>query len=152
MNTKTKTSLLMACGLAFAALPSAFAGDMDDKFKMMDSDGDGRVSRAEQASGAQAMFSAMDANSDGMVTATECDAAKAAHESKVSKLKFWDKDDKMTGAEKIAMIDTNSDGQLSRAEHEAGSAAMFTKMDTDNDGYLSEKECKAGHKLMKKDK
>lgn len=150
MNTKTKTSLLMACGLAFATLP-AFAGDVDDKFKMMDSDGDGRVSRAEHASGAQAMFSAMDANSDGVVTAAECDAAKTAHESKVSKLKFWDKDDKMTGAQKIAVIDTNSDGQLSRAEHDAGSEMMFARADANNDGFLTEKELKEAHKAWKKD-
>jgi Ca2+-binding EF-hand superfamily protein len=149
---KTKTSLLLlAGGLALTALP-AFANESDDKFKLMDTNGDGKISRAEHAAGAQTMFAKMDANNDGIVTADEMNASHP--ETKSSKLKFWEKKDKeeMSAAEKISVIDTNGDGRISRAEHEAGSEKMFTKMDTNDDGFLSREEFEAGHKAMKKDK
>jgi hypothetical protein len=147
-----KTSLLMAGGLALAALP-AFAGDYgDDKFKLMDSNGDGSISRAEHAAGAQTMFGKMDGNADGIVTVAEMDAGHS--EKKSSKLKFWDKKDKdeLSTSAKISQIDANADGQISRAEHEAGSEKMFTRMDANDDGALSKDECEAGHKTMKQDK
>jgi Ca2+-binding EF-hand superfamily protein len=144
------STLILAGGLALGV--PAFANDADDKFKMMDTNGDGSISRAEHASGAQSMFGKMDANADGTVSATEMEAGMT--EKKSSKLKFWEKKDKdaMSASEKISMIDTNGDGQISRAEHEAGSEKMFTKMDTNDDGSLSKDECEAGHKGMKKDK
>lgn len=145
-----QSSLLLAGSLALA-LP-AFANDADEKFKLMDTDGDGKITRAEHTAGAQTMFGKMDANSDGIVTVAEMEAGH--HEKKSSKLKFWEKKDKdeTAASEKISMIDTNADGQISRAEHEAGSEKMFTKMDTNDDGALSKDECEAGHKAMKKDK
>ena len=149
---KTKTSFLLAGGLLLAALP-AFANDADDKFKLMDTNGDGKVSREEHAAAAQAMFGKMDANSDGIVTADEMTAMH--HEKKSSKLKFWqkkDKHDEMSSSEKISIIDTNGDGKISRAEHEAGSAKMFTKMDANDDGVLSKEECEAGEEMMHKNK
>ena len=48
------------------------------------------------------------------------------------------------------MIDQNGDGQLTAAEHEAGTETMFTKMDKNSDGFLSKEECDEGMKLMKK--
>jgi hypothetical protein len=55
---KTKTSLILACGLALVALPCAFAEHMgehmsDTMFKSMDTNGDGQVSRAEHAATAR---------------------------------------------------------------------------------------------------
>jgi Ca2+-binding EF-hand superfamily protein len=146
-----KTSLLMAGGLALAALP-AFANDGDDKFKLMDTNGDGSISRTEHAAGAQSMFGKMDADANGIVTTAEMDASHS--EKKSSKLKFWEKKDKneMSTSEKISLIDSNADGQITRAEHEAGSEKMFTKLDANDDGSLSKDECEAGHKAMKKDK
>lgn len=134
-----------------AALP-AFANDADDKFKLMDTDGDGKVTRAEHAAGAQAMFGKMDANADGVVTADEMSAVHPEKNS--SKLRFWEKKDKdeMSAAEKISVIDTNGDGKISRSEHEAGSDKMFTKMDANDDGVLTKDECDEGHKALKKDK
>jgi Ca2+-binding EF-hand superfamily protein len=147
---KTKITLLVA-GLLLAARP-AFANEPDDKFKLMDTNADGKISRAEHGSGAQAMFGRMDANADGIVTAEEMNSLQT--EKKSSKLKFWEKKGKagLSAAEKISMIDTNGDGQISRAEHEAGSEKMFTKMDANDDGFLSKEECDEGEKMMNKDK
>jgi Ca2+-binding EF-hand superfamily protein len=105
----------------------------------MDSNGDGAVSADEHAAGAKTMFDRMDANKDGVVTAQEMEKAHPQG------------DKKMSASDKIKTIDTNGDGQLSAAEHAAGSAAMFDKMDTDHNGSLSAGEWKAGHApLMEK--
>ena len=141
--TKQRTSFLIACTLALGALP-AFAGtDSDKHFKMMDTDGDGKVSRAEHTTFAKQMFAKCDANRDGVVTAAEMDAANAARDEKPAK-------DEMSSAEKIREIDQNHDGKLTTAEHATGTETMFGKMDTDGDGFLSKDECAAAMKLMKK--
>lgn len=121
---------LAFCGASSLAFANEDHGDM---MKAMDSNGDGAISADEHAAGAKAMFDGMDANKDGMVTAEEMDQAHPQG------------DRKMSAADKIKTIDTNGDGQLSAAEHTAGSAAMFQKMDSDHNGSLSTEEWKAGH-------
>lgn len=147
MNTgKKRTSIIVACSLALCVLPSAFANKSSDKhFKMMDTNGDGQISRTEHAAGAKQMFSQCDTNRDGVVTSAEMETSMAAQGEKPGK-------HHKTAAEKIQMIDQNGDGQLTAAEHEAGTEKMFTKMDKNNDGTLSKDECDEGHKAMKKDK
>ncbi len=146
MNTiKQRTSILVACSLVLSALPAVFAGtDAAKHFKMMDTDGDGKVSRAEHAAAARQMFTQCDANHDGIVTVAEMDASSTARGEKPGK------DDK-TSAEKIQMLDQNQDGKLSLTEHETGTERLFGKMDTNSDGFLSKEECEAGLELMKKD-
>jgi Ca2+-binding EF-hand superfamily protein len=146
MISKNRTPLVLTCCLALVALPAVFAGgDADKHFKMMDTNGDGKVSRAEHAAFAKQMFLKCDANHDGIVTAAEMDASAVAQGEKTSK---HDK----TSAEKIQMIDQNGDGQLTAAEHEAGTETLFAKMDKDGDGFLSKDECEDAQKMMKKDK
>lgn len=155
-------ALAVVGGLALAA--GAWAHD--DKFKTMDSNGDGKVSAAEHAAGAKAMFEKMDANHDGSVTAAEMDAGhammkdrdddmhgmKAGEKAKAGKDMDHDMDHgmEMSSADKIAKMDSNGDGMLSAAEHEAGAAAMFKEMDGNGDGSLSRSEMNAGHRMMKK--
>jgi Ca2+-binding EF-hand superfamily protein len=144
MNTK-HTSLIVACSLALCALPDALADHAADKhFKLMDANGDGRISRAEHTAGAKKMFAQCDANHDGVVTAAEMETSLAAQGEKSGK---HDK----TAAEKIQVIDQNGDGKLTAAEHAAGTEKMFSKMDKNGDGFLSKEECDEGMKMMKKD-
>src|SRR5688500_8588053 len=95
----SRVSLLAACALALSAMPLAFAahdGDQDDKhFKMLDANGDGKVTRAEHASGAKKMYTECDANNDGVVTSTDMETSMKKHGDKPGK------DDK-NAAEKIA--------------------------------------------------
>ena len=136
----------MACSLAWCALPAALAGPEEDKhFKMMDANGDGKITRAEHAAGAKQMFAECDANRDGIVTATEMDTLMASKRQKPAK-------DEKSSAEKIQVIDQNGDGQLTAAEHAAGSEKIFSKMDTNSDGVLTKEECDAGQNMLKKDK
>lgn len=147
MNIRNKTtSLLLAGSLLSCALPAAFAShDADKHFKMMDANGDGKISRAEHAAGAKQMFAQCDANRDGIVTAAEMDATMAAQGEKPAK-------DEKNSAEKIQMLDQNGDGRLTAAEHETGTEKMFGKMDKNADGFLSKEECDEGQKMLKRDK
>ena len=129
--------LAMTCGAALAHGPGK-----GDKFKMMDTDGNGSISSAEHAAGVTKMFTEMDADKDGFVSATEMDARHAAK---------GDKAMKMSSADKIKSLDTDGDGKLSAAEHDAGAAKMFTDMDGDKDGSLSKAEMDMGHDKMKAD-
>lgn len=45
-----------------------------EKIKVIDKDGDGRLTAAEHATGSEAMFGKMDANGDGTLSKEECDA------------------------------------------------------------------------------
>ena len=138
---RNKLMMVLGAMLLVPALASA-----DDKFKQMDTNGDGAISSAEHAAGAQKMFTAMDTNKDGYVSAAEMDAqwnAKAGKDAKMSGMK-------MSAAEKIKEVDTDGDGRLSAAEHAAGSEKMFAKMDTNSDGKITAAEMEAGHDKMMK--
>ena len=81
------------------------------------------------------MFATMDANGDGSVTVEEMDASQVAMGG----------DTRMTSADKIKVVDTDSDGALTREEHEQGARTMFDQMDANHDGSLTQSELQAGH-------
>lgn len=147
---------------ALAIAAPALADDPGSKFKMMDTNGDGMISADEHAAGVTKMFGEMDSNGDGNVTAAEMDARHDMHgmhgmkQTAKAKGPMTSNDaamdrNEMSSAEKIATMDTNGDGMLSAAEHDAGAKAMFSEMDTDGNGSLSRQEMMAGHATMKKD-
>lgn len=131
---------------ALAALPVLAAPDIEKEFAMMDADHDGKVSAAEHAAGAKAMFEKMDANRDGKVSAAEMTAAHKAVTGHAAK-----KSD-MSAEEKIKAVDGDGDGILTANEHAKASAGMFVKMDTSLDGFLSREEMAGGHAAMLKKK
>lgn len=143
MNMKTKTTLIVAGILALAALPSAFAEDANAKLKEKDTDGDGRVTRAEYSAGALMQFAKLDASGDGIISADE---VSASSEKSTSKLKFWSKDDKASAQDMLSSCDQNNDGQVSRDEHRAGVERKFAELDTNGDGALTENELAARKK------
>ena len=150
------TGTLMACTLMAAA---AWANkDAGDKFKMMDANADGMVSASEHAAGVTKMFGEMDADGDGTVTAAEMDAkhdrkrADAKSNMTSNDAAMDDMHREMSSSEKIAKMDTNGDGVLSASEHDSGARSMFSQMDTDGNGSLSKQEMAAGHAMMKSEK
>ena len=54
----------------------------------------------------------------------------------------------MSSSNKMKKIDTDGDGKVSAAEHDAGAKMMFEKMDSDRDGFVTTAEMDAGHKQM----
>ena len=52
-------------------------------------------------------------------------------------------------AKMFKMIDSNSDGAVSRAEFDAFHDKHFKRMDANNDGSVSREEMEQGHKAMK---
>jgi len=52
------------------------------------------------------------------------------------------------GADMMAKMDTNHDGNVSTAEHAAFAQSMFDKMDANHDGMVSKAEMDAGMQSM----
>jgi Ca2+-binding EF-hand superfamily protein len=130
---------------AHAYAESTKAGGTQDMMKMMDANSDDKVTHQEHAACAARMFAKMDADRDGIVTATEMDAG---HERVTGKAAAKGE---LSTAEKIKVIDADGDGKLTAAEHVSGSQMMFERMDADRDGFLTAAEIAAGHaKLMSK--
>lgn len=146
--------------VGFALATSAYAGGNSGQaeVKMMDTDQDGSISATEHAAGAKKMFDKMDADGDGIVTAQEMGAAhknmptahsehSASRQPEPGTSDASGKPMKSASA-KIKAIDTDGDGAITAAEHEAGSKKMFGKMDKDANGKLTAAEIQAGHERM----
>jgi hypothetical protein len=138
-------TLLSTCALGIAALLGglAYAGDpprAPDEMRA-DTDGDGRVSRAEfEAAGdkrANAWFDKLDLNKDGYITPDEM---KQARETRIGNIQA-----KMD--ERFKAADSNGDGQLSLEEVQAKMprlADRFAELDADKNGQLSKEELAKG--------
>lgn len=133
--------LLLASGLVLAGASPVFGSDAEDAFKRMDTDGNGKVTAAENAAFAETMFKQSDTNYDGQVSAAECDSAQASHGNKVSQ---------KASARHLQIVDTDGSGQISASENAAFAQAEFARADKNGDGALSEDEVEAQYKAMKK--
>lgn len=100
--------------------------------RLMDGDGDGRVSAAEHAAAAKRMFTGMDRDGDGRVTVEEMAAARG----KLS--------DQLTDTEQaLRKVDGNGDGVLDGDEHSKSTRVQFDLVDRDHNGYMSAQELQA---------
>jgi hypothetical protein len=106
-----------------------------------DTDGDGRVSRAEaEAAGSKRSsdwFDKLDLNKDGYITQEETRQAKETRRSEM-KARF---------DERFKEADANNDGQLSLDEVQARMPRMadrFSAIDKDKNGMLSREELQHG--------
>lgn len=105
-------------------------------FQKIDTDGDGKISRAEAAARPRLAerFDVIDANKDGFITRDEM---RAAHQK--------------LAAAKFNSVDTNGDGRISRAEAVANAprlAKRFSVIDTNKDGFVSREELTAAKRKV----
>lgn len=125
-------------------MSAAFAADaVNDHvaatLKAMDANHDGMVSATEHAAYAKARFDAMDANHDGQVTVAEMDAARMA------KLKIKTAVALLpSSASLIKPMDSNNDGMVSAEEHAIAAEKDFNTMDANHDGQLGTDEMRIG--------
>jgi hypothetical protein len=140
------------CGIAMAG------GGKDDHMKMMDGNGDGKVTATEHADACKEMFTKMDANKDGQVTAAEMDAAspmmkhhKDAHAQGATTARNEDGHDKENAADRPS---EQGGKAYDQDDSKTGGARMMSSsqkiamMDTNGDGKLTAQEHAAGAKKM----
>ncbi len=116
----------MVCALVAAAamvgVASALEGPKDSKSYS----GQGEEKTvAELEASHKAYLSAVDANSDGVITSEERKAYRAA---------------KMAERRKAMFPDKNGDGSVDRFEWEEAARARFDRLDLNGDGFISEEE------------
>jgi len=138
-----------ALGLAAVLAGTAMAGDKPTSdaprdTMRADTDGDGRVSRAEAtAAGANRSgewFDKVDQNKDGYVSQDELKQARETRHGNRGDMK-----EKME--QRFKEADANNDGQLSLDEAQAKMprlAERFSTLDTDKNGVLSKEEIRNG--------
>ncbi|MEO5620961.1 MAG: EF-hand domain-containing protein [Cypionkella sp.] len=110
-------------------------------FATLDTDKDGKITKAELEAAKAARFAAMDSNSDGKVSAEEMLAAR-------EKMRAEREAAMMTRM--IAKFDKDGDGMLSAAEMPTprNGDKMIDRIDTDKDGAISQAEADAAKKMM----
>ena len=94
----------------------------DERFRALDHNNDGRLSRAEWHAGGE-LFSRVDRNRDNVISAAEFRGGE-------------DDDDR---EDRFADLDDNRDGRLTRNEWH-GSTAVFDALDANRDGVLTRAE------------
>jgi Ca2+-binding EF-hand superfamily protein len=114
--------------------------NLESKFKQMDTNNDGSVSRDEYTNFYRQKFSSMNTNHDGYLT---LDELQAGHPAKTGEKAF-------SAAEELKKFDTDGDGKLSESEYLAGKQAMFDQLDKDKTGSLTKEEFISGIQQMKK--
>jgi Ca2+-binding EF-hand superfamily protein len=172
-------TLAAVAGAATAQQPARPALERQAHAQRADTDGDGRISRAEFVARRVERLTAADADGDGTVTREELQVRGDAHRAQRAETRF-------------ARLDANGDGAVSREEFTAPRAARadgaprpmraqggpdrqgprmarrgagrgpiviaevqtkteqaFTRLDADNDGFVTAAEARAGRQQMR---
>lgn len=124
MNLKT----LLIAGVACAMATSAFA----QGGRNADTNGDGKVDKAEYAASAKTMLDRFDTDKDGKISAAEAAGAGGGGGGGGFLTRM------------MGEADADKDGSVTLAEMTASREAAFVRLDTNKDGALSQEEMAAG--------
>ncbi|WP_296817773.1 EF-hand domain-containing protein, partial [Brevundimonas sp.] len=162
---------LLIGGVAALAMTGAAWAQQSPGARMGDTDGDGRISRAEFLAAQAQRFERGDQNRDGTVTGEEVRAAMAGRRGEmrgrmferidadgdgaISRAEFdamagaregrrggWGRDRGHLRGPGGALVELGADG-VTRAEAEARATAVFERMDANDDGFLSREDRQA---------
>jgi len=150
--TGASTIIFMATS-ALAAPEGRHTQRLDRMIERIDADQSGQISFAEFAARSNERFETADADGDGVLTAEERESARAnrlQREGGRAEHRGMDPG-KMAAraAHRLEQIDTDKDGNISRAEHDAHQQERFTEIDQNGDGALTRDEFVANHKARR---
>jgi Ca2+-binding EF-hand superfamily protein len=95
----------------------------------VDTDKDGKISKAEFDTESTALFKRLDKNSDGKIASDEVPA------------RHWG-----GKGQQFGMMDSDKDGKVTKAEFTAAEDKMFQKLDANGDGVITSDEMQAAHR------
>lgn len=142
-------TLLVVGSVSALAAPGEREGRLERMMTHLDTDQSGAVSFEEFAKRGDERFARMDLDEDGLVTAEEREAAKASamaeREERGGKKgrRGGKRGGKGLGEERLERVDTNQDGNISLAEHNAAQEQHFASLDADGNGAVTSEEFKA---------
>lgn len=115
---------------------AAQASQIELLMRMLDTDGDGRISRDEHLAKVHGMFERMDGDRDGQVTVEEMDAVRSELHG----------EGRTSSQVELSKVDSDGNNTLSAEEHSKSTQVEFERMDRDHDGYLTVSELEAAQR------
>jgi Ca2+-binding EF-hand superfamily protein len=135
MRGSKKGSCLTLAALLVLTAPVLADTVMEQKYRNIDINSDGRVTRNEWRAAFERSFDNHDWNKDGILSGDEVKTWKDSDDE-------WQSPSRWRGGRrwsKMAKIDQNNDGQISRSEWK-GSGQDFDRIDNDRNGFLTSLE------------
>lgn len=126
---------------------------VEELFKMMDANEDGKLSLEEVKGPLKNDFSKVDVDENGFITKEELEKApkpnrQGGKQEKQSREKG--NAEKLSTTEIFKKMDTDNDGKLSEKEVKGPLAKDFSKIDANEDGFLSKEELEKAPKTKRK--